>query len=89
MPDRRTYAIGKHWVTKEKTFAEKGVKRKFRTLKRLRSDEAKAAEELKAKKVQERAKKGQGRNGRRSLKNAIPVAVEGQDEDEDPADYFS
>jgi hypothetical protein len=89
LPDRRTYAIGKHWVTKEKTFAEKGEKRKFRTLKRLRSDEAKAADELKAMKAQERAKKGQGRNARKSLKNAIPAAVVGQNEDEDPADEFS
>ena len=86
MPDRRTYAIGKHWVTKEKTFAEKGEKRKFRTLKRLRSDEAKAAEELKAMKAQERSKKG---NAQKSLKNAIPASVVGQIEDEDLADEFS
>jgi hypothetical protein len=89
VPDRRTYAVGKHWVTKIKSSAEKGEKRKFRTLKHLRSDEAKAAEELKAMKVQERAKKGQGRNARKSLTNAVPAVVGGQDEDEDPADAFS
>jgi hypothetical protein len=89
LPDRRSYAIGKHWVTKEKTFAEKGEKQKFRTLKRLRSDEAKAADELKAMKAQERAKKGQGRNARKSLQNAIPAAIVDQNEDEDPADEFS
>ena len=89
MPDRRSYAVGKHWVTRIKAPAETGEKRNIRTLKRLRSDEVKAPEELKAKKAQERAKKGQGRTGRKSLKNAIPVAVAGQDEDEDPADQFS
>jgi hypothetical protein len=92
LPDRRAYAVGKHWVTKIKASAEKGEKgekRKVRTLKHLRSDEAKAAEDFKALKAQERAKKGKGRNARKSLKNAIPAAVEGQDEDEDPADAFS
>ncbi len=91
MPSRRSYAVGKHWVTKIKTSAEKGEKQKFRTLKHLRSDEAKAAEDLKAMKAQEQAKKGRGRKARKSLQNAIPLADEGQDEDEDkdPADCFS
>jgi hypothetical protein len=89
VPDRRSYAVGKHWVTKIKAVAEKGEKRKVRILKHLRSDEAKAAEEIKAMKAQERGKKGQGRNARKSLKNAIPAAVGGQDEEEDPADAFS
>jgi predicted metalloendopeptidase len=89
--DRRSYAVGKHWVTKIKIPAEKGQKQKFRILKRLRSDEVKAAEELKATKAQEQAKKGRGRKARKSLQNAIPLADEGQDEDEDkdPADCFS
>jgi hypothetical protein len=90
MPSRRSYAVGKHWVTKIKTSAEKGEKHKFRTLKHLRSDEAKAAEDLKAMKAQEQAKKGRGRNARKSLNNALPAAVADQDEDEeDPADAFS
>ena len=90
MPSRRSYAVGKHWVTKIKTSAEKGEKQKFRTLKHLRSDEAKAAEDLKAMKAQEQAKKGRGRNARKSSNNALPAAVADQDEDEeDPADAFS
>ncbi len=88
MPDRRSYAVGKHWVTRIKAPAETGEKRNIRTLKRLRPDEGKAGEELKAKKAQERPNRGKRRNGKKSLKIAIPAAVEGQEEDDDPADQF-
>jgi hypothetical protein len=92
VPGHRTYAVGRYWVTKIKNApVEAGGKSKFRTLKHLRSDEVKAAEELKAMKVQERAASKKKRAARKSLTKALPAAGVGQDEDEeeDPADAFS
>jgi hypothetical protein len=92
VPGHRTYAVGKYWVTKIKHAPGEAVgKSKFRTLKHLRSDEAKAAEELKAMKIQERAASKKKRAARKSLTKALPAAGAGQDEDEeeDPADAFS
>ena len=80
LPGHRSYAVGRFWVTKIKANIEPGQKTKFRVLKHLRSDEAKAAEELKSRKRYA---------SRMPLTRALPACDDGLIEDPDPADCFS
>lgn len=90
LPGQRSYAVGKYWVTKIKAINEPGQSSKVRILKHLRSDEAKAAEELKAMKVSKRKGNKQRYAGRVPLTNALPAAfVDPLDDHVDPADCFS
>ena len=89
MPGQRSFAVGRYWVAKIKAPTEPGQKSKFRTLKHLRSDEAKAAEELKAMKVSKRTANKKQYAARMPLTKVLPAAVVGLDEDPDPADCCS
>jgi hypothetical protein len=89
LPGHRSYAVGRFWVTKIKANIEPGQKTKFRILKHLRSDEAKAAEELKTMKLSKRTSNGKRYASRMPLTRALPAGDVGLDEDPDPADCFS
>ena len=84
LPEQRVYAVGRSWVTKIKAPRQPGEKRKFRTLNKLRSDEAKAAEELKAMRVAKRTATRKQDAAKKVLVKALPDAGCVQDEGHHP-----